>query len=105
MQWNYRHDKKYFKKNKQTVLTKTILTKRNLKNLYILLSYPLITIALFIAVSIYYYLKKSSKAKTFITILRYQQNKINWHQKCIIKTENNNKLKETGIKNRTCSIG
>ena len=59
--------------------TKTVTTNFNeknvickIKNIYISLAFSLITIALLIPVTIYYYLIKYKAKKTFIAILRHK---------------------------------
>ena len=90
MCWSYRHKK-------------AVPTKDTSTDFYILLAFLLINVALLIAISISCYLTKyQAKQKHLlpsddtIDILK----KIASY-KYIIKTENNNKLKEIGFKNHT----
>ena len=70
-----------------------------MKHFYILLTFLLISIALLIAVSIYFcMIKYKSKQKTFIATLRHKQ-KI---KRTFINMESNDELKEIIIKNCTC---
>ena len=68
-------------------------------NFYILLAFLLITIALLIAVSIYCCMIKYWANQKYLLSFHVTDKKIN---KCIIRMESDDELKEINIKNRTC---
>ena len=72
-----------------------------MQNLFILLEFLLITIALLIAVSIYCYMIKYRAKQKHLLPLHNTNNEF-YINKFIIKMESNVKLKEIDIKNRAC---
>ena len=91
---------------KQKLFQQTLIKRKICKrhNFYILLAFLLINIALLIAVSIYsYFIKYQAKQKHLLPF-HNTNNELRevYINKCIIKMEINNKLKEIDITNRKC---
>ena len=71
-----------------------------IQNLYILIAFLLITFEFLIAVSIYCYLiRYQAKEKHYDLTSQIVNQETFYFNKCIIKMESNDKLKEINIKN------
>ena len=90
MSWNYR-------RNKDSSIN-FLWKKASCETQLFFFTFLLITIAFLIAVSIYCYVTKYRTKQKHVLPYHITNHQVN---KCIIKVESNDKLKEVDIKNRT----